>query len=151
MDMTMSTYATTSSAVFALSKAVWRVMESLPVLKEDVDILGLTVDELAAEFKSLGLQCESTYAMVEEMLGERHTAHSIYAVDNRLWECLAMQVDEAIRTIQAIEIFITDVRGEETRCLGLRQSDKSKEIERTKARVVQHVDSLYLTMILFNG
>jgi hypothetical protein len=148
----MSTHATTASEVFALSKAVWRVMESLPVLKEDVDILGLTVDELAAELKLLGLQCESTYATVEEMLEESHTAHSICAVDNRLWECLAMQVDEAIRTMNAIEIFITNVRGEETRYLGLGQSGKSKEmIARTKARVARHVDSFYLTMILFNG
>jgi hypothetical protein len=127
-------------------------MESLPVLKEAVDILGLTVDELGVGIKSLGLQCESTHATMEEMLEERHTAHSISAVDNRLWKCLAMQLDEAIQTIHAIELFITNVQREETRCLGLGQSGKSKEmIAGTKARVVRHVDSLYLTMILFDG
>jgi hypothetical protein len=147
MNTAISTHAATASTLLALSKAVWRVVEALPALKEDFDILGFTVDELAAEIKSFGLQCESAHATLEE----RDTAQSVPGVDKRLWDCLAMQVDEASRTIQVLELFIKNIRREETRCLGTGQLEKSKEITATtKARVVRHVDDLTFTMILIN-
>jgi hypothetical protein len=122
MNTAMSTHATIVSTLLTLSKAAWRAVEALPALKEDVDILGFTVDELAAEIKSLGLQCESVYATLEE----RDTAQSVPGVDK-------------------------NIRREETRCLGTGQLEKSKEITATtNARVVRHVDDLTFTMILIN-
>jgi hypothetical protein len=146
---TMSMPVATTSAVLALGKRAWRIVDSLPILKGDIDILGLTVDDLAAEIKSLALKCESAYITLEEKVEKGETAHLTQAVDGGLWDCLAMQVNEASRTLQDLELFIQSVRGEEARCIGLGQLDEDREkIAITKTRVVRHIDDLYFTLLL---
>jgi chitinase len=142
---TMSTHAATTSAVFALGKAACRIVDFLPALKEDTDILGFTVDDLTAEIKLLGLGCDSAHATLQGKVEQRETTHLTHAVDNGLWDCLVMQVEEASRTLQELELFIQNVRRE---VVG--HVDKGKEMATTRTRVIRHIDDLYLTMLLTN-
>jgi chitinase len=142
---TMSTHAATTSAVFALGQAAWKIVDFLPAVKEDTDILGFTVDDLTADIKLLGLGCESAYATLQGKVEQRETTHLTHAVDNGLWDCLVMQVEEASRTLQDLEHFIQKVRGEVVGHL-----DKDKEMAITRTRVVRHIDDLYLTVLLKN-
>lgn len=126
----MSTTVATTSAVLALSKAAWRVGLSLSTLNEDADIIGSAVQDLAAEVKELGIGCDQAHATLEEVADKKTTASpAIQTADDTLWACLAVQVDEASRMIQELELFINIVRGEETRFIGqaqrLRKLDKS--------------------------
>jgi hypothetical protein len=146
----MSTHTAISSAVFALSRVTWRIGDFLPALKQNSDIPDSAVGDLIAEVKSFGRRCESAHATLQERVEQKETTHSVHTVDNVLWDCIAVQVDEASRTLQELELFIQDVRGEETRRIAAGHLDKGKEMATTRTRVVRHIDDLYFTMLLTN-
>jgi hypothetical protein len=152
----MSGVAATASAILALSKATWRVGLSLSTLSEDVDIIGFTTQDLAAEVKSLGVECDLTYSILDEVKdkAERASAatHSVY---HRLWECLAMQTEESSATIQDLDLFVKILRGEETRFIGqaqrLRKLDKGRDkVATTRTRIARHVDGFRFTLLLID-
>jgi hypothetical protein len=150
----MSLTEGTASAVLALSKAAWTVGVSLSTLNEDTEIIGSTIKNLAEEVRSFGNVCDLACATLQEVIDKSDPASPLSrAVDSRLWDCLATQVDEACQMIQELELFVKIVRGEETRFIGqaqrLRRLDKSKDkIAQTRAIVVRHTDDLRFTLLL---
>ncbi|KAF2832182.1 hypothetical protein CC86DRAFT_390339 [Ophiobolus disseminans] len=133
----------TTTALFALGKASWRIGVALSDLNEYVDIVGSQVKDLTGEVKVLGIECDLLYARLEEL------------VDDGLCSCLATQVDESSRTLHELELFVRIVRGEETRFIGqaqrLRKLDKSRDkVAETSLRVVRHTNAFRLTLLLID-
>jgi hypothetical protein len=152
----MSIAIAPASAVLALSKATWRVGVSLSTLDDYVDDLGFTVKDIAAEVKSLGVECDLTYAILDEVKEKSERAlaatNSVY---HRLWESFAMQAEESSATIQDLDLFAKVLRGEETRYIGqaqrLRKLDKSKDkMATTRARIARHVDDFRFTLLILD-
>jgi hypothetical protein len=152
----MSLAVTTASAVLALSKATWRVGVSLSTLSEDDNSHGFTIKDLATEVKSLGVECDLTYAILDEVEDRsKRASTATHNVGNRLWECLTMQVEESSSTIQELKLFVKILRGEETRFIGqaqrLRKLDKGRDkIVTTRTRVARHVDDFRFTLLLID-
>jgi hypothetical protein len=151
----MSAILTTSSAVLTLSKAAWSVGLSLSTLNEDANIIGSAVQDLAAEVKSLGVECDQAYTTIGEVVDKKAISSSIQIADDTPWDCLAIQVDEALRMIQELENFIKIVRGEDTRFIGqaqrLRMLARTKEkIAHTRSRATRHTVDLRFTLLLIN-
>jgi hypothetical protein len=152
----MSAILATSSAVLTLSKAAWSVGLSLSTLNEDADIVGSAVQDLAAEAKTLGIECDQAYNTIRQVADKEATSPpSTQISDDTPWDCLAIQVDEALRMIQELEHFIKIVRGEDSRFIGqsqrLRKLDKSKEkIAHTRTKVTRHIIDLRFTLLLIN-
>jgi hypothetical protein len=152
----MSASENTASAVLALRQAVWRVQTSLSTLNEDPDVLELRAENLTRDLKSLGAECDLAYAVLVEVVDKRRTAlATTQSVDGRLWDCLAMVIQEATNTLHELELFVKIVRGEETRFIGqaqrLRKLDKSKEsFAITRTRAGRHIDELRLTLLLID-
>jgi hypothetical protein len=152
----MSAILATSYDVLTLSKAAWSVRLSLSTLNEDADIVGSAVQDLAAKAKTLGIECDQAYNTIRQIADKEATSSPwIQIADNTPWDCLAIQVDEALRMIQELEHFIKIVRKEDTRFVGqsqrLRKLDESKEkIAHARARVTRHIIDLRFTLLLIN-
>jgi hypothetical protein len=152
----MSAILATSSAVLTLSKAAWSVGLSLSTLNEDADIIGSTVQDLAAEVKSLGVECDQAYTTIGEVVDKKaKSSSSTQSTDDTAWDCLAIQVDDALRMLQELEHFTKIVKGEDTRFIGqaqrLRRLAKSQEkIAHTRSRVTRHTIDLRFTLLLIN-
>lgn len=146
----------TDSAVLALSKAAWKLGISLSKLDQDTKIVDTTVKNLAGEVKSLGNECDLVYADLEEIVNKNETGSPPpYDVDGRMWDCLAMQVEETSRTMQELELFVKSVRGEESSFIGQaqrqRKLDKSKDqIASIRTKVCGHTNNLRITLLLIN-
>ncbi|KAF2792451.1 hypothetical protein K505DRAFT_246639 [Melanomma pulvis-pyrius CBS 109.77] len=146
----------TDSAVLALSKAAWKLGISLSKLDQDTKIVDTTVKNLAGEVKSLGNECDLVYAELEEIVNKNDTGSPPpYDVDGRMWDCLAMQVEETGRTMQELELFVKSVRGEATSFIGQaqrqRKLDKSKDqIASIRTKVCAHTNNLRITLLLIN-
>ena len=156
MEVTPFTAASTASAILALSKAAWKVGSSLSKLDQDTKIVDTTVKNLADEVKSLGNECDLVYAEVEEVVSKSETGSpSPDDVDGRIWNCLVMQVEEINRTMQELELFVKNVREEESRFIGQaqrqRKLDKSKDqIASIRTNVCSNTDNLRTTLLLIN-
>jgi hypothetical protein len=146
----------TSAAVLTLSKAAWKLGISLSNLDQDSKTVDTAVKVLAEEVKAFGNECDVVYAELEEVVGKSGTGLTPpYDVDGRLWECLAMQVEETNRTMQELELFVKNVRGKESRFIGHsqrgRKLDKSKDqIANITTNVRRHTGNLRITLVLIN-
>ncbi|KAF2492419.1 hypothetical protein BU16DRAFT_515365 [Lophium mytilinum] len=156
MVVTPLTALGTASAVLSLSKAAWKLGVSLSRLDQDARIVDTTVKNLAEEVKSLGNECDHVYAELEEVISKSETGSPPpYDVDGRLWSCLATQVEESSRTTQELELFVRNVREEESSFIGQAQRqwklDKSKDqIASIRMKVLRHTDNLSTTLLLIN-
>ena len=156
MVVTPFTAVGTASAVLALSKAAWKLGNSLSKLDEDTKIVDTTVKNLAGEVKSLGNECELVYAELEEVSSKSETGSPLpYDVDGRIWSCLVTQLEETSRTIQELELFVKAVRGEESNFIGqpqrLRKWDKIKDqIANIRIKVCWHTENWRTMLLLIN-
>lgn len=152
----MSANENTASSVLALGQAVWRVQTSLSTINEDPDTPEFRTGDLKKELKSLGTECDLAYALLDEVVDKRRTASATTpSLDGRLWDCLAMVVEEATNTLHELELFVKIVEGEESRFIGqaqrLRKLDKSKEsLAVTRTRATRHIDEFRLTLLLID-
>jgi len=116
-DMMVVPYSVVSSAssFLALGKSAWRIGIALQRLNQNGLIFDIPVRYLTWEVKSLGAECDHVYAELEEVLNTSETG-SPYPQDpdNKMWNCLAMQVEEIGRTIQELDQFVGGRRVEET-------------------------------------
>jgi hypothetical protein len=156
MVVTPLTAVGTASGVLALSKAAWKLGISLSNLDQDTRIVDATVKNLAGEVKSLGNECDLVYAELEEAVSKSETGSPPpYDVDGRMWDCLAMQVEETSRTVQELELFVKSIRGEESSFISQaqrqRKLDKSKDqIASIRTKVCRHTNNLRTTLLLIN-
>ena len=145
-----------ASSVLALSKAAWKSGSSLSKLDQDTKIIDTTVKNLAEEVKSLGNICDLLSAELEEVVNKSETGSSaLYAIDGRMWDCLASQVDETSQAIQELEQFVKSVRGEESAFIGRaqrqRKLDQSRDqITSIRTTVCKKTDNLSTTLLLIN-
>lgn len=145
-----------ASAVLALSKAAWKLGSSLSKLDQDTRIVDTTVKNLAGEVKSLGNQCDLVYAELEDVLSKSKTGSPpTYDIDGRVWNCLAMQVEETSRTMQDLELFIRSFKGEEANFISQAQRQRKLDISKgqitnIRKKVCRHTDNLRTTLLLVN-
>jgi hypothetical protein len=156
MVVTQFTAVGTASAVLALSKAAWKLGSSLSKLDQDTKIVDTTVKNLAGEVKSLSNECDLVYAGLEEAVSKSETRlPQPHDVDDRVWVCLATQVEETSRTMQELELFVKSVRMEEFSFIGQaqrqRKLDQSKDqIASIRTKVCRQTDNLRTTLLLIN-
>ncbi|ERF70971.1 hypothetical protein EPUS_09042 [Endocarpon pusillum Z07020] len=150
-----STAVGTTSAVLALSKAAWKLGISLSKLDHDTRIVDTTVDNLARKVKSLGNECDLVYAELEGIISQSQIGSAPYDIDDRIWNCLATQVEETSQTIQELELFVKSVRGEDSGFIG--QAQRQKKLDKTKnqiasirTKVCRHTDNLRTTLLLIH-
>ena len=147
--------ADAASSVLELSKAAWTLGISLSRLEQDTKVVDTTVRNLVGEVKSLGNESDLLYAELGRTLAKNETNLSRGDVDDGIWSCLEAQVEETNRTMQELELFVTRVRGEESRFLGQaqrqRKLDKSKDqIAHIRARVYRDSNNLRVARLLIN-
>jgi hypothetical protein len=152
MVVTPFTAVGTASAVFALSKAAWKLGSSISKFDQDTSIVDITVKNLAGELKSLSSECD----LVEEVVSKSKTqSPPPYDTNGRMWDCLATQVEDTSRTMQELELFVKSLRGEESSFISQaqrqRKLDKSKDqITSIRTKVCRHTDNLRATLLLIN-
>lgn len=101
----------TASAVLSLSKAAWKLGSSLSRLDQDIKTVDATVKALAGDVKSLGNECD----LLDEVVSKCETNPALPCdIDGGTWSCLGVQLEEASRTIQELELFLTSVREEDS-------------------------------------
>jgi len=146
----------TASAILGLSKEAWTLGISLSKLDQNTRLVDTTVRNLAGEVKSLGNQCDLVYAEVEGGLRRSEAGSPLpHDVDSRMSNCLAIQVEEASRTMQELELFVVNLTGQEARFIDQAQRqrwlDQSKnQVANIKTRVCRHRDNLHTTQLLIN-
>ena len=156
MVVTPFTAMGTASAVLALSKAAWKLGNSLSKLDQGTKIVDTTVKNLAGEVKSLGNECELVYAELEEVSGKSETGSTLpYDADGRMWSCLVTQVEETSRTIQELELFVKSIGGEESSFINQpqrqRKRDKSKDqIASIRIKICRHTENWRTMLLLVN-
>jgi hypothetical protein len=156
MVVTQFTAVGTASAVLALSKAAWKLGSSLSTLDQDTKTVDASVKNLAEEVKSLGNECDVVYAELEEIVSKSEIGPpQPYDADDRLWICLATQIEETSRTMHELELFVKGVRVEESSFIGQaqrqRKLDQSRDqIASIRAKVCRQTDNLRTTLLLIN-
>ncbi len=137
-----------ASGVLALSKAAWKLGSSLSKLNQDTNIVDASVQNLAAEVKSLANECDLVYAELEEVASKAETAAPpLDDVDGRMWNCLATQVEESSRTMHELDLFVKNFRGEESSFIGPAQRQRN-QIASIRTKVGRHTDNLRTTRLL---
>jgi hypothetical protein len=156
MVVTQFTAVGTASAVLALSKAAWKLGSSLSKLEQDTKIIDTEIKDLAGEVKSLGNECDLIYAELEEVVSKSEVgSHQPYGIDDKMWICLAMQVEETSRTMQELESFVKSFRVEESSSIGQierqRKVDQSKDqIANIRTNIYRQTGNLRTTLLLIN-
>jgi hypothetical protein len=156
MMATPFTAVGTTSAVLALSNVAWKLGSSLLKLDQDTKVVDTTVTNLAVEVKSLGKECDLVYAELEKVVSRSEPGSPPpYDVDDRLWNCLATQMQETSRTIQELELFVKSAREEGSSFFGQaqrqRRLDNSKDqIASIRTKICRHTDNLHTTLLLIN-
>lgn len=146
----------TASAVLMLSKTAWKLGGSLSKLAQNINIGDTTIKNLAEEVKSLSNECDLVYAELEEVVSKSETGSpQPYDIDDRMWNCLATQVEETSQTMQELDQFVKSVKEEESSFISeaqrLRKLDKSKDqIASIRTKVCGHTDNLHTTLLLIN-
>jgi hypothetical protein len=154
MVPTPFTAAGTASDILTLSKAAWKLGSSLSKLDQDAGIVEPTVKELAEKARSLSSECDLVHAELEEVANKIETGTPPpYNVDGRIWNCLTVQVEEASRSIQELELLVQDFRVDESGLVGQtqrqRKLDKSKvQIENIGTQVCRHTENFRTTLLL---
>jgi hypothetical protein len=131
-----------ASAVLELSKAAWKLGSSLSKLDLDTTIVDTTVKNLAGEVKSLGNECDLVYTKLEGVVSKSETASpQPYDVDNRIWICLATQVEDTSRTMQELELFFKSVRVEESSFTS--QAQRQRKLDHIKGQIASIRTKVY--------
>ena len=156
MVVTPFTAVGTASAILALSKAAWKLGNSLSELDQDTQIVDNTVKNLAGEVKSLGNECELVYAELEEASSKSETRSSLpYDADGRMWSCLVTQVEETNRTIQELELFVKGIGEEESNFIHQPQRQRKRhkikdQVARIRIKVRWHTKNWRTMLLLIN-
>lgn len=153
MGVTPLTAAGTASAVLALSKAAWKLGSSLSNLHQDARIIDTTVKNLAEVVKWLGNDGGLVYAELEEIVSRSETGSPpLYDVDDRIWNCVATQVEETSRTIYELELFVKSIKEDKSNFVGQaqRQRESKDQIASIRTKVCRHADNLHTTLLLIN-
>lgn len=156
MVVTPLTAMGTAPTVLALSKAAWKLGISLSKLDQDINTIDTTVKNLAVDVKSLGNECDLVYAELEAVESQSETGSPPpNNIDSRIWNCLGTQVEEISRTMQELELYVINVRGEESGFIGQPQRQRKLDISRDqiagiRTKVGMHADNLRMTLSLIN-
>jgi hypothetical protein len=154
---TLLTTVSTASATFALSKTAWKLGISLSKLHRDTNNVDTTVENLAGDVKSLSNQCDLVYAKLEDIASKDNVASPppYHFVDGRMWDCLAVQVEETSGTIKELEVFVKNVVGEESSFIA--QGQLQRKLENSKDQIISlrrkvctHTDNLCTTLLMIN-
>lgn len=143
-----------SSAILELSKSSWRQGGILSKLDRDTRTLNSRVRELAGELKSLGSICDIVYAELEELALKSETESSLlYGLDDKLWACLATQVEETSQAIQVLEHVLKDFRAEHISYNSQAQFQTGLDISQTdtasiRTQLRRHTEHLKTTHLL---
>lgn len=144
-------------AVLALSKVAWNLGSSLSKLEQDTKPVDTAVQSLAGEVKSLGNECNLVYAELKEGVSKNKKTGSPppYDHDDRIWKCLAMQVEDTGRTMQELELFVKSARGDESSFISQAQRQKKldtskDQIASIRTQVGRHTDNLHTTLLIIN-
>jgi hypothetical protein len=115
------------------------------------------VENLAGDVKSLSNQCDLVYTKLEDIASKDNTVSppAYHFVDGRMWNCLAVQVEETSGTIQELELFVKNVLGEDSSFIT--QGQLQKKLENSKDQIVNirkkvctHTDNLRTTLLMIN-
>ncbi|KAE8442902.1 hypothetical protein EG329_002574 [Mollisiaceae sp. DMI_Dod_QoI] len=156
MVVTLFTAVGTASDVLELSKVSWKLAISLSQLDQETKAVDSTIKNLADEVKSLSNECDLVYAELEEIVNKSETESlPPFDVDDKTWNCLAMQVEETRRTMQELELFVKSVKGEEPSLIGHAQGQmkldkREDQITSIRTKVCRHTDNLRTTLLLLN-
>jgi hypothetical protein len=152
--MAVTSTAATASAVLGLSKSAWKLGISLSNLDQDANNVNLAIKSLAGEVKSLGNECDHLYIVLDEVASKSETGPSPAGdVDERIWNCLATQVEETNQTIKELGVFARSE--EESNFIGQvrrwrKLDNDSDRIADISTKVCRHTDGLHTTLLLIN-
>jgi len=127
----------TASAALVLSKAAWKLGNSLSNLSRDTQLVDPEMENVANDVKVLGTECDVLYTELEKAK-RSHETRSIPAANidydhKRLWNCLTVDIDEAGRSLQELEMLMRRMKDEEARS-GFYVQDQSL-IDRSKTQI----------------
>ena len=140
------------AAVLELGKAASALAKTLYTLYRSSKLVNDTINELAVEVDSLGKTC----AHVHNLLVSLEKEHNVkdegqdwqYA---SLWDCVADQVTDCIRTISTLSKSIEGIQRDRTTFLAqasrqIRLSLKKDEIAEIRGRIRMHMSCLQVTL-----
>lgn len=155
MANTPSTAAGTTAAVLALSKRAWKLGIALSKLEQDADVVDTATRILTEDVKSLVIDCDLVYSELETVLSNSETGPArLYDVDDRIWGCLDMQMEEASHTMQELELYIESYK-ETFQFISQAQREKKLseiklQIASIRSNVCRHAENLRTTLLLLN-
>jgi ABC-type transporter Mla subunit MlaD len=141
-----------AASVLALSKTAWRLGITLSKLDYDTKTVNNAIQDLAGDVKSLSNECDVVYAKLEEVLGKSSNESALHHnVDARIGDCLASEVQDASRTIQELELFLSSLRGRKPFIGQAQRLNESKDqVAKFRTEVCGHTDNLRITLVLIN-
>ena len=143
-----------ASAVHALSHAAWKTGSWLSKLDTGTQNADSMIKFQAADVRSLGNECDLVYAELEEVFGKRETEPLLpFDVNDRVWKCLATQVEESYRIIQELQLLMQSVKEADSSPVSQVQNQKKLEksqdqIMNIKTKVRRQTDSLRNILLL---
>lgn len=148
-----------ASAMLALSKAAWKLGSFLSNVNQDIKLIDTTFQNLAGEVKSLGNECDFVYAELEDVIsskGETGSPPPYYDDESRMWDCLAIQVNDIGRMMQELELFVKAANGEVQSSL-ISQAQRQRKLDESgdqiasiRIKVRHHTDNLHTMLLLIN-
>lgn len=148
-----STAVDTVSTVKVLGQTAWNLGISLAKFDKDTRTVDSTVQKLAVDVKSLGNECDLIHAKLRESISKNEIGSpQPYDIDDRIWNCLALQVEETSRTMQELELFVKSVRGEDFSTTNRQKKTDASKGQMTSFRieVQRHFDNLRSTLLLIH-
>ncbi|ORX99949.1 hypothetical protein BCR34DRAFT_495009 [Clohesyomyces aquaticus] len=144
----------TASSVLGLGKVAWRIGIALQQLDQNAQIFDVPVRALNDEVRSLSTECDHVYTELDDVV-HKSEAGSLqpHDVEDRMWNCLAMQVEETSRTVKDLEQFVMGIRLEEPTFVSQSQRQRSHERSRNhlvtiRANLCRHTENLRTTLLL---
>ena len=144
-----------ASAVLTLGKAAGKLSCSLSKLDHNTRLADNPLKSLCGAIKSFKDMCDQVHTALDELILNNKIPSALpHCADNILWHCLAMQVEQASRSLQVLETYFTDT--------GKDHSDSSTEAQRqlnldSKGHLVQcsteisgHTENLRITLLTIN-
>lgn len=155
--MVITSAAGTTTAVIALSRSAWKLAIALSKLHQDTKVVDSTVKDLAGAVKSLGVEFDLVYAELEQVIS-KSTAGSLprHHVDDRIWTCLAAQMEETSETMHEVELFVNCDSGEESDPVAQarrqrRLGESKDQIKSVEKKVYRHANNLHTTVLLLKA
>ena len=154
MNATTSTAGAISIAILALSKTAWKLGSALSKLSQEHDLSGNNIKDLADGVRSLGNECDNVYAELEELVGSNDSRLPWPdEVDGRIWNCLALQIEESNAIFRELDKAIMILRGRNPDFVGQAHhrrlfDDTYDPVENFRACVLSITRNLHVTFLV---